>query len=264
MKKIIQISLFTLTVIGLLTLTGFIINGNMLKNVAGIEVVIYRNAESGFISREEIMSTLNKIDSLTDRLTSENKLELNKIETDKIERVLYENPYIEEVDSYLTLDGKLLINIKEKEPIIRVYDKGKGGFYIDNQGDIFPVSGQYSPRVIIANGYINEKANTVNSNISDTIYDNTVFRELFYLTKLINQNSLLVAQINQIYVNSKGEYDLIPELGDHLVQLGTMEDIQNKLQNLEAYYRKNMKSNDWDKYKIINLIYKDQIVCTKK
>ena len=103
-----------------------------------------------------------------------------------------------------------------------------------------------------------------NSNIYDTIYDNTVFQELFFLTKLINQNSLLEAQINQIYVNSKGEYDLIPELGNHLVQLGTLNDIQNKLQNLEGYYRKNLKSSDWDKYKIINLTYKDQIVCTKK
>ena len=250
--------------IGLLTLTGFIINGNMHKDVAGIELVVYRNAETGFISQSEIMSSLNKIDSLTIRLESENKLELNKIKTDEIERVLSENPYIDEVDSYLTLDGKLLINIKEKEPIIRVFDKGKGGFYIDNQGDIFPVSKLYSPRVIIANGYINEEVNTFNSNISDTSYDNTVFRELFLLTKLINKNSLLAAQINQIYVNSKGEYDLIPELGDHLVQLGTLEDIQNKLQNLEAYYRKNLKSSDWDKYKIINLIYKDQIVCTKK
>jgi len=263
LKKIIQISLFTISVVGLLTLTGFIIIDNMHKDVSDIQVNIYRNAELGFINHEEILSTLNEIDSLVDRQESVNKLEINNIETSHIEKLLSKNPFIDEVDSYLTLNGKLLINIKEKEPIIRIYDKNKGGFYIDNYGDIFPVSSQYSPRVLIANGYINEEANT-NSNIYDTIYDNTVFQELFFLTKLINQNSLLEAQINQIYVNSKGEYDLIPELGNHLVQLGTLNDIQNKLQNLEGYYRKNLKSSDWDKYKIINLTYKDQIVCTKK
>ena len=75
---------------------------------------------------------------------------------------------------------------------------------------------------------------------------------------------MLKAQINQIYVNSKGEYDLIPELGDHVVQFGTIENAQNKLCNLGAFYRKTLTSNDWDNYKIINLTYKDQIVCTKK
>jgi len=82
LKKIIQISLFTLTIIGLLTLTGFIINGNKHKDVTDIKIVVYRNAESGFISHDEIISTLNEIDSLADRQAGNNKLELNKIKTE--------------------------------------------------------------------------------------------------------------------------------------------------------------------------------------
>ncbi len=65
-------------------------------------------------------------------------------------------------------------------------------------------------------------------------------------------------------MNSKGEYDLIPELGNHLVQFGTFDNAQIKLRNLDAYYRKSLKTDDWDIYKTINLTYKDQIVCTKK
>ena len=40
--------------------------------------------------------------------------------------------------------------------------------------------------------------------------------------------------------------------------------IDDKLINLEAYYRKNLTIPDWDKYRTINLTYRDQIVCTKK
>lgn len=257
MKRIIQISFFTLTVIGLITLTGFIINNNMFTDVADIKVNIYRNAESGFLSQSEILAVINNIDKI-DTLTK------NTIDIIEIERVLATNPYIDMVDSYLTVDGRLLINIKEKEPIIRIYDKGSKGFYIDDKGDIFPVSRQYAPRVMIANGYIKEKVTKLNSNIADSVHDKTVFRELFFLTQLINEKSLLVAQVNQIYVNSKGEYDLIPELGDHLVQFGTVNDARNKLRNLDAYYKKHLKTSDWDKYKVINLTYKNQIVCTKK
>jgi|TARA_B100001971_G_C18133646_1_gene506273 cell division protein FtsQ len=264
LKRIIYISLFTLTIIGLLTLTGFIVNYNKSNQVSDIEVNIYRNSELGFLNSGEILHELNRIKNLPLNPEVVDSLIINKLETDKIENVLTNNPYIDEVDSYFTVDGRLLINIKEKEPIIRIYDSGNEGFYIDNNGDIFPISRQFAPRVIIANGYIKDKITNFNSNITDSIYSSSFLQELFYLTQLINQNELLKAQINQIYVNSKGEYDLIPELGNHLVQFGTFDNAQIKLRNLDAYYRKSLKTDDWDIYKTINLTYKDQIVCTKK
>ncbi len=264
MKKIIQISFFTLTVLALLTLTGFIVINNRAANVADIEVNIYRNTDAGFLNKTEIMSVIVNSDSLPGQQTNIQKLKINEINTGIIEHSLEVNPYIDRVDSYLTIDGKILINIKEKEPIIRVYDKDGKSFYIDNKGDIFPISNQYAPRVLIANGYIDETATAFNSNIADSIYNKSVYREVFFLTQLINNNSLLKAQINQIYINSKGEYDLIPELGDHTVQFGTINNASIKLRNLEAYYQKYLKTSSWDSYSIINLTYKDQIVCTKK
>ncbi len=264
MKRIIYISLFTLTVIGLLTLSSFIVNHNKYKGVSDIKVKIYRNSELGFLNSEEILNGLSTIENLHFDQKSIDSLKINNLETDKIENLLNINPYIDEVDSYFTVDGRLLINIKEKEPIIRIYDSGNEGFYIDKNGDILPISRQFAPRVTIANGYIVDKITDFNSNIVDTIYRNTVLQELFYLTLLINQNELLKAQINQIYVNSKGEYDLIPELGNHIVQFGTFDNAQIKLRNLIAYYKKYLKTSNWDSYKTINLTYKDQIVCTKK
>ena len=260
MKKIIQISFFTLTALALLTLTGFIVMHNKDANVTDIEVNIYRSTDVGFLDKTEIMSAIINGDSLT----GSQKLKINEINTDIIEDTLAVNPYIDRADSYLTIDGKILINIKEKEPIIRIYDKGGKGFYIDNKGDIFPISKQYAPRVLITNGYINETVTDFTSNITDSIYNKSIFREVFFLTQLINNNELLKAQINQIYVNSKGEYDLIPELGDHIVQFGTINNASTKLRNLEAYYHKYLKTSNWDSYSIINLTYKDQIVCTKK
>ncbi len=264
MKRIIYISLFTIVAIGLITLTGFIVIYNISNQVSDIEVKIYRNSESGFLNADEILKTIRDIDNLSLPPTGDNEQIINNPETDKIEKLLSNNPYVDQVDSYFTVDGKLLINIKEKESIIRIYDSGNEGFYIDKNGAIFPISRKFAPRVIIANGHIKDKVSDFNSNIYDSVYNKTVIQDLFKLTKLINQNELLKAQINQIYVNSKGEYDLIPELGNHVVQFGTFSNAQTKLNNLVAYYEKYLKSNNWDIYKTINLTYKDQIVCTKK
>ncbi len=257
MIKIIKISFFSLVAITLIVLTGFIIKKNQVSVIDNVEVRIYRDSDNGFLNRDIILKTINNIDSISN-------LAVKDIDPVTIERKLILNPYIEEIDCYLTLNGTLLINVKEKNPIIRIFGEDDISMYLDNNGDFIPTSKQYTPRVIIANGYINDKIAGFNNNIHDTIYNNSVFRELFYLTKLIKQNSLLSSQINQIYYNSKGEYDLIPELGDHIIKFGKLKNSLVKLKKLEAFYKRNLKSSEWNKYKEINLTYKDQIVCTKK
>jgi len=257
MLRIIQISLFTITVTSLLVLMGFIHKKSSNKIVNEFEVNIFRDTDNGFLSRDILLNTLNNIDT-------NNQLEISNVNTTEIERNLSLSPYIENTDSYLTLDGKLLINVKEKTPVIRVYNKEGKSIYLDNNGEFIPISRNHTPRVLIASGYIDETITSLKTNIYDTTYSKSAYLEVFILGKLILQNKLLASQINQIYVNSKGEYDLIPELGEHIVKFGNMENATTKLENLEAYYRKNMITENWDKYSTINLIYKDQIVCTKK
>ncbi len=257
MKRIFQISLFTLTVIGLITLTGFVVINNMHTKINTVKIKIYRNTENGFVNQSKIQHVINNTDSI-------NKLQINKVRITDIEKVLVKNPYIDKVDIYMTIKGNLLVNIKEKQPIIRIYNSEGNSFYLDKEGDIFPISRQYAPRVTIANGYIKEEVINPSGNINDSIYNNSTYRDLYKLTQLINKNSLLKAQINQIYINSKGNFDLIPELGNHLIQFGTMVDADIKIKYLDAYYKKYLKTSIWDSYKTINLTYKNQIVCTKK
>lgn len=243
--------------IALVILTGFIVTKNQNTAIADIDVSIYRNTEKGFLDRNTILTTINSIDSIKN-------LSVKDINPRIIERILNKNPYIEEVDCYVTINGKLLINVKEKNPIIRIYNKNGNSIYLDRNGDIIPISNSYTPRVLIASGYILDEVTNFNTNICDTSYNYSTYRNLFQLTKQIKSNKLLSSQINQIYYNSKGEYDLIPELGDHIIKLGKLNDMATKLENLDAFYRKNMVTADWNKYNTINLKYKDQIVCTKK
>jgi len=257
MKKIISISLLVLTIIGLITLTGFIVRSNMQTKIANVEIKIFRNTNNGFVNEASVLSTINNIDSI-------DNIKIEKVDIEKIEKALSQNLYIDKVDCYVTISGNLLVNIKEKQPVIKIYDKESNGIYIDNAGDIFPVSKQFAPRVIIANGYIKTKVSKPYGNIADSIYSNTIFPQIFQLSQLINNHSLLKNQITQIYVNSIGNYDLIPTLGDHIIQFGSFNNAKTKIRNLNAYYTKYLKSSSWDDYKTINLTYNNQIVCTKK
>jgi len=57
---------------------------------------------------------------------------------------------------------------------------------------------------------------------------------------------------------------LIPRVGNYEIQFGKMTDLETKFLKLNSFYEQALSKTDWNKYKTINLKYKDQIVCFKK
>ena len=257
MKRIIHIALFGIFAVALIGLMGFIYLEQGKKPVTDVVINISRPSPDGFLDTTMIKQALVFADSLE-------RVSVKDISLRKIEKSVLENPFAEAADAYVNIDNELVINVKEKTPVLRVFNKKNAGFYIDNRGKILPLSDNYAPRVLIANGYFDVPYKKGHPEVSDSVYKNTPLADLFHLTQLIRKNNFLNAQISQIYVNSKGEFDLVPELGNHLIRLGTMDDIQDKLEKLELFYKKALVSEGWNKYEIINLKYKNQVVCEKK
>ncbi len=257
MKKIIHIVLFGIFAVALAGLMGFIYLEQGKEPVSDLVINISRPSFDGFLDTAMIKKVLTFADSLE-------KVSVKDVSLQKIEQSVLENPFAEAADAYVNIDNELVINVKEKTPVLRVFNKKNAGFYIDNKGKIFPLSENYAPRVLIANGYFDVPYRKGHPDVFDSVYHDTPLANLFTLTQLIRKDNFLNAQISQIYVNSKGEFDLVPELGNHLIRLGTMDDAEGKLQKLELFYKKALVREGWDKYEIINLKYKNQVVCEKK
>ena len=49
-----------------------------------------------------------------------------------------------------------------------------------------------------------------------------------------------------------------------MLTLGTLDEFEEKLANLKLFYEQAIPKVGWEKYSMINLKYKNQIVCTKK
>ena len=71
-------------------------------------------------------------------------------------------------------------------------------------------------------------------------------------------------QVVQIYVNALGEYELIPRVGAHHILLGSMDQWETKLKNLELLYDQGLSRYGWNTYQTINLKYTNQVICTKR
>ena len=91
-----------------------------------------------------------------------------------------------------------------------------------------------------------------------------IIPDLFKLVLTINDSKLWRSQFEQIYVNSKGDIELVPRVGNHIIELGSVENLNEKLENLEAFYKQGLSQYGWNKYRTISLKYKNQIVCTKR
>ncbi|MDR2118794.1 MAG: cell division protein FtsQ [Tannerellaceae bacterium] len=173
---------------------------------------------------------------------------MDGINTEQMEKELIRNDMIDRVNIYKTPSGIVRIDAWQKTPLMRVMS-ADGDFYIDSRGSLMSVSRHYAVHVPVAGGYVGKEfAKT----------------ELYEFALFLQENEFWNNQIEQIYVHPDRDVELVPRVGEHRILLGPMDNFREKLENLRLFYRQAMPKLGWGKYRIINLKFKNQIVCTKK
>jgi cell division protein FtsQ len=172
----------------------------------------------------------------------------DEINTYHIEEALLKNEIVESAEVVQLISGSITIIISQKIPILRVFSPG-GSYYVDKSGRMMNVSLGQAIQVPVASGNI-EKSFAVS--------------ELYKFALFLQNDAFWNDQITQIYVRSKNDVEIIPRVGNHQILLGSMDDYEKKLKYLRLFYEQVIPKMGWDKYSVINLKYRNQIVCTKK
>ena len=256
MKKtlsILFVALFTLSVLGLAVMS---VRQHRQKVVRHVRVHLYFAAGQKFMTIDQVNKMMHSSDSIIGK-------PVKSIAVHSVEKQVDRNPFVKSVDVYFNILGDLTVNVYEKEAVMRIFNQKNQSCYVDKSGDLFPLTGRFSARVIPVNGYLSMPLR-MGKNVSDSLYARGLLPGLYRLVRQIDKNPFLKAAISQIFVNSRGKIDLIPEVGSHLIRFGKLEDINIKLENLEAFYKQALVKEGWNKYKSINLAFVNQVVCTKK
>jgi cell division protein FtsQ len=224
----------------------------------GISINIDDSSDFHFVSKREIAGLISQ---------SNTKIigrPVREIPLPEIESKISQLRELKEVEVYTTIDGVLHVSVDQRNPIMRVITGG-GDYFVDEDGVIMRRRGLYTPRLHIVGGNIRITGQMLNGvSVLDTSIKHSVLKEIYPLVEYINHDNFWSAEIDQIYVDNNDEIDLIPRLGNHVVHLGTTENFEGKLRNLEAFYKNVLPEVGWTKYELINLEFKDQIVCRKK
>ncbi|MBT2562848.1 cell division protein FtsQ [Pedobacter sp. ISL-68] len=256
LKRINWSAIFTgfawlISLAGVVVLLSFI---NVKKQtVKCTDVKILIPGADNFIEREEIDAILKEDQGV---LLGRN---LENINIHKIEKKLQSNPYIGFAKVYVDMDGVLHIEVKQRQPILRILNENGQDFYIDNDGLKMPISSNFTANVLVATGHITE----VFGSRVDTLHTQLA-RDLYKTAQYIKQDTLWDAQIEQIVVDQKNDIELIPRVGNQRIVLGNADSLEKKMKNLLLFYKKAMPQVGWDTYKTINIKYTNQIVCEKR
>ena len=262
-KRIKYIILWTFVIIYLAMALSFVAEKHQRLVCNQIEVHILDSTRNAFISSNSVRNLLQKKGI---NLIGKNFADIN---LKNLEATLNNCPPIEKTEIYKTIGGKVVIEVRQRNPILRVIDANNTSYYIDNRGYVMRLSGNYTSRVIIANGDIhcavpdNGKLSVldVEKYSKDNHY---LLADLFKLAYFIADDDFWSAQIQQIYVNSSGDFELIPRVGAQVILFGDYTDCEGKFDNLMCFYKNALPVVGWNKYESINLKYKGQVICTKK
>ncbi|MFT6138169.1 MAG: cell division protein FtsQ [Salibacteraceae bacterium] len=290
MKRALEIFSW-IALLGCVTaLVGFTQKQKGAQSLSTISINIDKPANSRFVTSDDIKTLYS---NLGYQLDNQN---LSAIDIHQLETLLKNNSSVEKAQVYHSINGKLIVEIKERTPIIRLYNTQNESFYLDKFGSLMPLSNKYAARVLIANGAINIPFSTVHQleHLEDrlnklfrkqntTAVENTQLitrlkleleeenltgaaqlKQLFDLARFITNDKFWNSQISQIFVNKNNDVEMIPRVGNHTIVLGEATELEEKFQKLLIFYKKGLNNTGWNNYSNINLKYKNQVVCTKR
>ena len=261
MRKVRNI-LFLIAIMSYLILTFSFVASRQNELVCNlVEVRIIDSAKNGFIQPKDIHNLLYNRNI---KLIGKN---FKNINLKALEAELNTFPPVENAEIYKTSGGKVVVEIQQRNPVIRIFDVLNQSYYIDDKGYMMRISGKYTSHVPVANGYIIAPSGfnkSINVLTLQRPGKRSVLAELYQLAQYIEEHEFWKAQIQQIYVTGNYDFELIPRVGAHVILFGDISNCVEKFNNLESLYINGLNAVGWNKYETINLKYKGQVICTKR
>lgn len=257
-KKIFEIIGWTMALAGTTFLLAFA-NSEQDKTVCqAINIQLYHGNDT-LINEKEILEKIKKnFGDIKGRA-------IHNIPFRNMEAEILKISALDQCDVFATLSGTVNIIGKERIPLLKIFNHQNISYYIDNKGVIFKTKPPYSARILVANGNITlaPKEGSNIFHLPDSIKGVSQLKTLYHLAHYIDKDKTLKALTSQIYIDNQGEIELIPLIANQVIILGDTSNLPEKLENLLIFYKRLGNISQLDKYRTVNLKYKNQIVCTK-
>jgi len=240
MKRFNWITIRLVLMFGLvIVLFSFTSNRNENRKLTKTKVVFVGENPS-FLKQE----TVNKL--LIENNADASAIRKDKLDLNKLEKAVSSDPMVEESEVFVTIDGVLKAVVKQKTPIVRVFD-GKRSFYIDYKGNTMPLSANFTARVPLVLGVIRKQNSEALAELFRKIYD----------------DEFLKKNIIAIQIMPSGSLKMLNRNFDYQIDFGGAKNVDAKFRNYKAFFQKAVVDSSLYKYRKIDLRFTQQVICTK-
>ncbi len=218
----------------------------------GMQIHVDYNSGLSFISKDEVAEKIMFVAGDSVHLKKLSSLPLRKIET-----LLEKQPYIDSAEVFFNQQRQLIINVKQKRPILRIINSDGVGYYLSDKAETMPLSNSFTPRVPVALGYV--------QNYADSKRDSCLKAGLWKLIIEMEKDTFMQALTDHVNVLENGEIELIPVLGNFNILFGKPHvKTSEKIGRIKTFYHEALPRTGWEKYKTLNVKFENQVVAVKR
>ena len=241
MKRKLKIIKVVFGVALLIALISFAAIHNASRKVEKLDVAFVQPVENYFINDSVIREVINKDDK--DIL----KQTLSEVDVKKIEEKVSKSPYVDSVQVSKDINGHLRLDIKANKAVARI-SAPRNEFYLTEKGTKMPLSKLSSANVILVSGDV--KPNE--------------YEELSKFVQALKADDLLKNHIIAVQKVGQRSYNLIVNTGNYYIELGTLNNFEQKLHNLKLFYNQYIDYIGTGDYEKLTLKFVNQVVATKR
>ncbi len=212
-----------------------------LKNTS--DKLIFNEKNIQFSSNNFINNDSIKI-KLSDNYKSLDSLNADIETVYEIEQIISRIPFVKKANVYMTVNSELNIRVQEKKPVLNLYNSD---YLLSENGQLIPKIDSLNIDLISFFGEI----------------DPTMYTNLSNLSKMIIKDDFLKDHIKYIYSDSLSFYLSVNRF-NYNIELGSLENISEKLINYKAFIASIMDDEILNKYSHLNLKFNKQVIAQKK
>ena len=221
------------------------------KKCASVNVeLVGENTIALFMDEKEILQIIN------DKGIKAG-LPIESVNLNELEKNLLSIKWVKHAEMFLDNQQALQIKIEQRIPLARIFTSSGNSFYIDKEGWKLPLKQLTVLRLPVFTGFPSDQEKLSSP-------DSLLLKDILHFTKAIEQDSFFMAQIAQINMAPNGDFEMVPTVGEHIVLIGTVDNIEDKLNRLYSFYKQVWVQAGVNAYQVLDCRFDHQIVALKK
>lgn len=175
----------------------------------------------------------------------------------KLEIQLQKDIWVKSAQLFFDNNNRLMVKVMEREPVARVFTTGGTTFYIDSSLCMLPLSEKFSARLPVFTGFPSDK-------IVLSAADSILLKDILTVSQAIQKDAFNMAMIDQVDITPQRNFEMIPKIGNTVIVFGDATAMEEKFYKMQLFYKEVMVKAGWNKYSVVNLQYKGQVVAKRK